>query len=70
MSNLVEIGQTAAEIWQFFDYFKMAVAAILNLQNFKFLRVGQLKRGEMRRHSKCGQNRSNRGENMAIFRFF
>ena len=48
----------------------MAAAAILDLQNFKILRAGRLKRIEMRRHSKCGQNRSNRGENMAIFRFF
>ena len=68
LHHRVEIGQTAAEIWRFFHrFFKMAAAAILDLQNFKFLRVGRLKRAEMRRHSKCGQNRSNRGQNIAVF---
>ena len=28
--NLVEIGQTIAEIWRFFDFSKMAAAANLN----------------------------------------
>ena len=32
--------------------------------------VAQLKRVEMRRRAKFGQNRSNRGGDMAIFRFF
>jgi len=44
MLNYVEIVQTAAKIWRFFDFFKMAAAAILYFQNFKFLTVGQLKR--------------------------
>jgi len=48
VSNVVEIGQTAAEIWQLFDFsrFKMAAAASLNFQNFKLLMVGRLKRVE------------------------
>ena len=54
MSNCVEIGQTAAEIWRFFDLKKMAAAAILYFQNFKFLTVGQLKWVEMRRRAKFG----------------
>jgi len=36
----------------------------------KLLTVGQLKRVEMRRHTKFGQNRLNRGRDMAIFQFF
>ena len=45
-------------------------AAILDFQNFTLLTVGRLKRVEMRRHAKFGQNRSNRSRDMAIFRFF
>jgi len=67
--NLVEIRQTAAEIWRFFDFFKMAAAAILDFSNFKFLMVGRLKRAELRRCTKFGRNRSNRGRDMAIFEF-
>jgi len=52
-----------------FRFFKMGAAAILDLQHFKFLTVGRLKRVEVRRRAKCGQNRSNRGQSMAIFRF-
>ena len=36
----------------------------------KLLTVGRLKRAELRRRAKCGRNRSNRGRDMAIFRFF
>jgi len=38
--------------------------------NYKFLTVGRLKRVEMRRRAKYGRNRSDRGRDMAIFRFF
>ena len=69
MPNLVEIGQNAAEIWRFFN-FKDGAAAILDFLNFKFLTVGRLKRAELRRLAKFGRNPSNRGRNMAIFRFF
>ena len=40
-----------------FRFLKMAAAAILDFQNFKLLTVGQLKRVEMRRNVKFGQNR-------------
>jgi len=53
-----------------FLFSKMAAAEILDFQNFKFLTVGQLKRVEMRRRAKIGWNRSKRGRDMAIFRFF
>ena len=50
-----------------FRFFKMAAAAILDFSNFKLLTVGQLKRIEMRRRAKFGQNRSKRGGDIAIF---
>ena len=42
----------------------------LGFLNFKLLTVGRLKRVEMRRNVKLGQNRSNRSGNIAIFRLF
>jgi len=48
----------------------MAAAAILDLQNFKFLTVETVKRFEMRHLAKFRKNRSNRGRDMAIYRFF
>ena len=48
----------------------MAAAAILDFPNLKFLTIGRLKRTELRRHAKFGQNRSNRDRYMAIFPFF
>ena len=53
-----------------FRFFKLAAAAILDFQNFKFLTVEQLKRVELRDPAKFGWNRSKRGRDMAIFRFF
>ena len=37
-----------------FRFFKIAAAAILYFQNFKFLTIGQLKWVEMRRRAKFG----------------
>ena len=48
----------------------MAAAAILDLQNFKYLMVRTVKRFEMRHLAKFRQNRLNRGRDMAIYRFF
>jgi len=102
--NFVEIAQTAAEIWRFLDFFKMAAvrhlgfsevgnfnfrsrteaqyasscqisrrsvvdfrffkmssAGILDVENFKFLTVGTLKRAELCLRAKFCRNRSNRG---------
>ena len=53
-----------------FRFFKMAVAAILDFRNFKFLTVGAVERVEMLQRAKFHQNRLNRGQDMAIFRFF
>jgi len=51
-------------------FFKMAAAAILDFRNFKILTVGTFKRVELHLRAKFCQNRSNRGQDMAIFRFF
>ena len=50
--------------------FKMAAAAILDFQNWKFLTFGTVKRVELRNHAKFYRNRSNRGRDIAIFRIF
>ena len=47
----------------------MAAATILDFRNFKFLTVGRVKRVELHQHAKFRQNWSNRGSDMAIFRF-
>ena len=44
-----------------FRLFNMAAAAILDFSNFKFLKVGRLKRPELRRRAKFGRNRLKRG---------
>jgi len=48
----------------------MSAAAILDFQNLKFLKVGTVKRVELRNRAKFCRNRSNRGRDMVIFRFF
>ena len=53
-----------------FRFFKMAAAAILDFEDFKFLTVGAVKRVEMLQRAKFHQNRLNRGRDMAIFQFF
>ena len=50
-----------------FRFSKMAAAAILDFQNFKFLTVGQLKRVERRCPAKFGEIDRNAAE---IWRFF
>ena len=70
MPNFVEIAQTGGDNCVSFRFFQMAAAAVLDFPNFKFVTVGTVKRVEMHRRAKGRQNRSNRGRNMAIFRFF
>jgi len=48
----------------------MAAAAMLDFRNFKFLTVGMVKRVELRHCAKFYQNRSNRSQDIVIFRFF
>ena len=53
-----------------FSIFQDSRRPILDFHNFKLLTVGRLKRVEMRCRAKLSQNRSNRGKDMTIFRFF
>ena len=53
-----------------FRFFKMAAAAILDFENFKFLTVRAVKRVELHQIAKFRQNRPKCGLDMAIFRFF
>ena len=63
MPNFVEIGRDLA----IFRFFKMAAAAILDFQTFKFSTVGGFKSVELRRHDKFGRNQWNRYRDMEIF---
>ena len=56
-----EDGQTVPEIWQIFDFFKMAAAAILDFGKFKFLTIQTLNRFELRPRAKFCRYRSKRG---------
>ena len=51
-------------------FFKMAAAAILDFQNFKFFNGRNGQGVELHQHAKFRENRLNRNWNMAIFRFF
>ena len=53
-----------------FQFFKMAAAAILDFENFKFLTVGAVQRVKLHHRAKFHQNRSKRGLDMVILRFF
>jgi len=53
-----------------FQFFETAAAAILDFSNLKLLTVGRLKMAELHHRAKFGRNRSKRGRDMAIFRFF
>ena len=59
-------------LWRYDDFsiFQDGGRRHLGFLNFKLLTVGRLKRAELRRCAKFGQNRSKRGRDMAIFRFF
>jgi len=50
-----------------FSIFQMAAAAILDLKNFTFLAVGEMKRVALHYHAKFCLNQSNYGQDMAIF---
>jgi len=70
MPNALPIVQTVADTWQFLDFFKIVATTILEFPNFKFLTVGTVKRVELRHRAKFCRNCSNRGRDVAIFRFF
>jgi len=58
--NFVEIGQTEAEIWRFFDFSRWRRPPSWILNFFEILTVGRLKRAELVRRAKFGRNPSNR----------
>jgi len=60
LPNFAEIGRTVAEIWPFFDFFKMAAAAILDFQNVEILGVGMLKTAKGRHLAEFRGDRANR----------
>ena len=53
-----------------FTFSKMASAAILDFQIFKFLTAGTVKGVELHQRDKFRENRLNRGRDIVIFRFF
>ena len=53
-----------------FQFFKMAAAAILDFENFKFLTVGAVKGVDLHEHAKFRENQLNRSRNMVIFSIF
>ena len=53
-----------------FRFFKMAAAAILDFENFKFLTVETVKGVEQRLQAKFREDRSIRCYDIRIFRFF
>ena len=57
-------------IMAIFHFFSMTAAAIVDFKIFKFLTVGTFKRVKLHHRAKFRQNESNRGRNMAIFKFF
>ena len=64
MPNFVQIASTVVEISQFFQFYKMAAAAILDFRNLKFLMVGAVKKVELHQFAKFHRNRSNCGRDM------
>jgi len=76
MLSLVEIGQTASDIWRFFIFQDGGDRHLGSRRHLRFLKFeffnGRTAQGaELRRRArfKFGRNRSNRGRDMAIFPF-
>jgi len=68
--NFVEIAQTAAEIWPFFDFLRWRPSAILDFQKLKISASVPIRRANMRHRTKFREDRSNRSGDIADFRFF
>jgi len=64
--NFVEIAQTSRDM-VIFRFSKSAAAAILEFQILEISTVETLKIATLRPHAKFCRNRSNRGQDMAIF---
>ena len=57
MSNVVKIGQMVVEIIAILQFSKMAAAAILDFQKFKFLMASTFERSNLRYCDKFHQDR-------------
>jgi len=64
--NFIEISQTIVEILRFLVIFKIAAAAILDLQKFKILAVDPVPAANMHHCAKFHQDRSNGCRYMVI----
>ena len=56
--NLVEIGQTVANISRFKCFFKLSAAAMLDFKNIKLLTAGTLEGPNLRHPDKFHEDRS------------
>ena len=65
-----KIGQNAADIWRFFNFTKWRPPPSWIFFKFQILNGRSAEEAERRRRAKFGRNRSKRGRDMAIFRFF
>jgi len=70
MPNFVQISQTVAEIWRFFNFSSWRPSAILDFQKLEISTSGPIWRPNMRHRTKFCKDRSNRSRYMADFRFF
>jgi len=68
--NFAAIGKTVAEIWGFFDFKTWRPPPSWIIKFLKNLTIETVKGFELRHLAKFSGNRSNRGRDMAIFRFF
>jgi len=68
--DFVEIAQTPAEIWRFFDFSRWRQSAILDFQKLEISTSGPIRRPNMRHRTKYREDRSNCFGDMADFRFF
>ena len=68
--NFVEIAQTAAEIWRFFNFSRWRPSAILDFQKWEISTSGPVRRPNVRHRAKFCEDRSNRSRYMANFQFF
>jgi len=70
MINFVKIGRTAVEIWPFLDCSRWRPPPSWIFEISKVLTVVTVKSVELRHRVKFRRNRSKRGRDIAIYRFF
>jgi len=70
MPNFVKIGQSVEKILRFFDFFKMAAAAILDCRIHKISLAASGRMAQTHHFTKIRQNWSFHCGDVAIFRIF